>query len=155
MRDARFIAAHRGGSLSRQDHQLLAAWAADCAEHVLCHFPQSCDERPRYAIAIARSWSRGEIPVGTAQKASIASHAAARAQEEPAAIAAARAAGHAVATAHMADHSLGAVIYGIKATRAAGRCAQTEYDWQLAQAPDHLRDLIANAIVRRLGKPLV
>ena len=52
--------------------------------------------------------------------AAIAAHAAARAAASRAAIAAARAAGHAVATAHGADHSLGAAIYGVKAVGEAG-----------------------------------
>jgi hypothetical protein len=35
MRDIRFKAMHRCGSLDRYRHRLLAAWAANCAEHVL------------------------------------------------------------------------------------------------------------------------
>ena len=34
-RDPRFITSRRGGTLSDSDHQLLALWAATCAEHVL------------------------------------------------------------------------------------------------------------------------
>jgi hypothetical protein len=35
MRDRRFVAVHRGGPLDVTKHHLLAAWVADCAEHVL------------------------------------------------------------------------------------------------------------------------
>ena len=34
-RDPRFITVRRGGTLQDADHQLLALWAADCAQHVL------------------------------------------------------------------------------------------------------------------------
>src|SRR5258708_9916452 len=102
MRDRRFVAVHRGGPLDAARHRLLAAWAADCAEHVLRLFEEcSSDERPRRAVEIARAWARGEVPVGAAQKAAVAAHAAARAAKSRSATAAARAAGHAAATAHV------------------------------------------------------
>ena len=37
-RDPRLITIRRGGTLTDSDHQLLALWAAACAEHVLDHF---------------------------------------------------------------------------------------------------------------------
>src|SRR5438552_3129060 len=111
MRDWRFVAVHRGGPLDLAKHRLLSAWAADCAEHVLSHFKEwSADERPQRAIEIARAWARGEVSAGTAQKAAVGAHAAARENKSESATAAARAAGHAVATAHMADHSLGVCL---------------------------------------------
>src|SRR5438270_8362271 len=117
MRDKRFVARHRGGLLDLENHRQLALWAAACAERVLPLF-ESCDpgdNRPRFAIEIARAWARGQIRVGAAQKAAVAAHAAARAVTDKAAIASARAAGHAVATAHMADHCLGPILYGLRA----------------------------------------
>ena len=38
VRDPRFITIRRGGTLTDDDHHLLARWAADCAEHVLALF---------------------------------------------------------------------------------------------------------------------
>ena len=49
-------------------------------------------------------------------------------------------------TAHMADHSLGAAIYAIKAVDAAGVSKTAERAWQLQQAPDDLRDLVVSAL---------
>ena len=49
----------------------------------------------------------------------VGAHAAAREVEIKSASAAARAAGHAVATAHMADHSLGASLYALRAVEAS------------------------------------
>lgn len=148
MRDLRFVAVHRGGPLSKEDHRRLAAWAADCAERLLPVFERtSPDPRPRAAIEVARAWARDEVPVGEAQKASVAAHAAAR-EATGNAVAAARAAGHAVATAHMAEHSLGAVIYGLKALEPHE--VKSEHAWQLSRLPEELRELLVSALARRL-----
>ena len=70
MRDKRFVAAHRGGPLTLAQHQLLAAWAADCAEHLLPLFElHTTDVRPQQAIEIGRAWVRGEVKTGVAQRA--------------------------------------------------------------------------------------
>ncbi|WP_391527841.1 putative immunity protein [Pirellulimonas nuda] len=159
MRDKRFIAAHRGGPLALIDHRLLAGWALDCAEHLLPMFRRhSLDSRPQHAIEIGRSWVRGEIKTGVAQRAAVAAHAAARETTVTAAVAVARAAGHAVATAHFADHCLGPVIYGAKAVEAAGMPANEEWAWQLACLPDSVRALVMSGLEqrraqRRLGLP--
>jgi hypothetical protein len=147
MRDRRFIASHRGGPLAAAQHRLLAVWAAACAEHVLPLFEQHhLDNRPKHAIAIARAWARGAVPVGDAQKAAVASHAAARAADNKSAIAVARATGHAVATAHMADHSLGAALYALKAIATAGQSIETERAWQIQQLPQAVRELVLSAL---------
>jgi hypothetical protein len=53
MRDRRFVAVHRGGSLDFASHRLLAAWAASCAERLLALFEAcSSDGRPRRGTAI-------------------------------------------------------------------------------------------------------
>jgi hypothetical protein len=127
MRDRRFVAVHRGGPLDVAKHRLLAAWAADCAEHVLPLFEAgNADERPRRAVETARAWARGVVSVGDARKAAVGAHAAARGATSESATAAARAAGHAVATAHMADHCLGPAIYALKAVEAAGASTDAE-----------------------------
>ena len=149
-RDPRFVAIHRGGLLDVASHRLLASWAADCAEHVLALFPAkySEDDRPARAIETARAWSHGKATVGEARKAAFAAHAAAREATDAAAREAARAAGHAVATAHMADHELGAAAYAIRAIRAASpadRCAEAgriECQWQRERLPEAIRALV-------------
>ncbi len=101
-----------------QEHRSKALQAADCAERVLPYFEQAFpdDLRPRKAIEAARAWARGEIRVGEARAAALAAHAAARsAVDHPAACAAARAAGHAAATAHVANHARGVAFYVDKA----------------------------------------
>jgi hypothetical protein len=159
MRDRRFIAQHRGGPLIRPHHFLLSAWAADCAEHVLPLFAaHSSDDRPRLAIATARVWATGEIRVGVAQKASLASHAAAREASDPSAVAVARAAGHAVATAHFAEHSLGAALYALKARAAVAGDVAQERAWQIEQLPAEICELVIAALqserMRRFSRDL-
>ncbi|MEJ2151244.1 MAG: hypothetical protein P8Z40_17520 [Chloroflexota bacterium] len=72
------------------------------------------------------------------RKASLDSHAAARdVGEDNPARSAARAAGQAVATAHVPTHSIGAAIYALQAVHRAASAADAdsavarERDWQL------------------------
>src|SRR5690606_15268134 len=118
-RDPRLVTIRRGGTLTDDDHHLLAHWAADCAAHVLHHFEvaRPGDLRPRTAIAIARAWARGELTLKQAREASFG-HKAAR-DVSGAAKFAALAAGQAVAVAHVAAHNLGAAAYAIRASAAA------------------------------------
>src|SRR5437879_10571017 len=80
VRDPRFVTIRRGGTLTDSDHQLLALWAAACAEHVLDLFEsaQPEDTRPRQAIEQARAWVRGEITMTLARMAAGHANAAAR-----------------------------------------------------------------------------
>lgn len=150
MRDERFVAIHRGGLLDSNSHKLLVVWAADCAERVLPIFEKDrSDERPRKAIEVARAWARGEVPTGAAQTAAYAAHAAARDATQPEVISAARTAGHAVATAHSADHSFVAAHFALKTIEKAGRPPDDEFLWQISQLPEPVRNLIISGIERR------
>src|SRR4051812_31367975 len=136
VRDPRFVTIRRGGALTDSDHQLLALWAASCAEHVLALFEsaQPDDPRPREAIEHARAWVRGEVKMTQARKAAGRAMAAAR-DLRGAPRHAAYAAGQAAVVPHVAAHELGAAAYAIKAARAgegddAGR---RECSWQRDQ----------------------
>src|SRR2546421_10744036 len=117
-RDPRFVTIRRGGTLTDSDHQLLALWAASCAEHVIDLFEsaQPEDPRPRQAIEQARAWVRGEITMSQARTAGGPAMAAAR-DPSGAARPAAYAAGQAAALAHVAAHGLRAAAYAHKAAR--------------------------------------
>ncbi|MDB6059447.1 MAG: hypothetical protein JWO95_3291 [Verrucomicrobiales bacterium] len=156
MRDKHFVAEHRGGLLPMRDHRLLTRWAADCAEHILeAVWTNEKDRRPFQAVEQARAWSRGENRVGDCQKAAVAAHAAARACKDPAAIAAARCAGHAVATAHMADHCFG-VGYALRAAGLAGMDVEKERAWQKKHLPRQIRNLVLSGEEHRraLGRTI-
>ena len=149
IRDPRFITLRRGGTLTDSDHQLLALWAAACAQHVLHLFEAARpeDPRPGYAIQQARAWARGEVPMSEARTAG--GHAMAAARDlSGAARFAAYAAGQAAVVAHVAAHELGAAAYAIKAARAAAPEGQgdgagrLECRWQRDQLPEAIRGLV-------------
>ncbi len=145
-------------SITRRDEEMLelvfktdkitvARWAIDCAERVMPYFEERYpqDHRPREAIDTLKTWiDTGVFKMAVIRKASLDSHAAARELgEDNPARSAARAAGQAVATAHVPRHSYGAAVYAQQAIyRAtdpsdADAAAANERDWQL----HHLRDL--------------
>jgi hypothetical protein len=149
VRDPRLVTIRRGGTLTDSHHQLLAVWAASCAEHILDLFEsaQPEDSRPRTAIEHARAWVRGDVKMMQARKA--AGHAQAAARElRGAPRYAAYAAGQAAVVPHVAAHELGAAAYAIKAARAAAaegeaeRAWRLECRWQRDQLPEAIRELV-------------
>ncbi|MFA9391739.1 MAG: putative immunity protein [Prolixibacteraceae bacterium] len=142
MRDQRFIAAHRGGPLKMEEHQLLINWACRCVEHVVPIFGEPIDERLIHSIWVAKQWESGNATVGEARSASLEAIAVAREATNPGRVALARAIGHAVATAHMADHALVAASYALKALKASGKSTEEERKWQNEQVPPEIRHLL-------------
>lgn len=150
VRDPRFVTIRRGGTLTDEHHQLLALWAATCAEHVLHHFEaaEPDDHRPRAAIEAARAWARGELKM--MQTRALGGHAMGAARlQTGAARHAAYAAGQAGVVAHVAAHELGAAAYAIKAAQAAepdrrlaDAAGRSECRWQRDQLPDEIRALV-------------
>src|SRR5437879_8365568 len=148
-RDPRFVTIRRGRTFTDSDHQLLALWAASCAEHVhdLFESARPEDTRPRQAIEQARAWARGEITMTLARTAAGHANAAAR-DLSGAARHAAYAAGQAAAVGHVAAHELGAAAYAIRAAQAAApqdereEAGRLECQWQRAQLPRQIRDLV-------------
>jgi hypothetical protein len=149
VRDPRLITIRRGGSLTDEDHRLLAEWALACAEHVLPLFEREAagDARPQQAIDIGHSWIRGEVPMKVAHQAAFVANAAARGLGDPAKFAA-LSAGQAVAVAHVAAHALGAAAYAIRAAQAASTPDHAdaerlrERDWQREQLAAPIRSLV-------------
>ena len=142
MRDKRFVAKHRGGSLSIEQHHQLTQWACYCSEHVLHLLDKRIDQRLENALRVAKAWKLGRASVGDARKASLEAIAVANEASDKTAIAVAHAVGHAVATTHMADHSLGSAWYALKAVKSAGRSIDEERTWQNDQLPPEVRDLV-------------
>lgn len=109
-------------TMSVDDRRMVAAWAADCAEHVLVIVEAAVptDARVRAAIVQIRSFAAGELDVRDAvrQRGGEAG-AAAREAPTPAARAAAYAAEQAAAVAHMGANALGAAGYAAKASTLA------------------------------------
>jgi len=141
-------------TLSEDDRRVLAVWAADCAERTLPLFEAWApgDARPRDAIDGLRAFARGQMRIGPVRALAAGAHAAAREVGDPAAVAAARAAGHAAGTAHMAAHAPGAAAYAAKAAGLAQPDDPTavvdEVRWQLRHASSGVRD-----VLRKLPPP--
>ncbi len=131
----------------KTDQKTLAIWAIDCVERVMPYFEEKYpeDHRPRKAIETLQSWiNTGVFKMAIIRKASLDAHAAAReVGEDSPARSVARAAGQAVATAHVPIHSIGGAIYALQAIHRATDPSDTdaaiakERDWQL----QHLLDL--------------
>ncbi len=112
------------------DHRILAIWAVDCVERVMPQFEEKYpqDHRPRQAIDTLQAWiDTGVFQMAIIRKASLAAHAAARdADDDTAARSVARAAGQAVATAHVPLHALGGANYALQAIFRATKSSEAE-----------------------------
>lgn len=152
IRDSRFITLRRGGTLTDEDHRLLALWAAECAAHVLPIFEEANpnDDRPRRAVEAVYDWVNGKIKMMQARDAAGAAQDAAREIKgtSEAARIAALSAGQAAVVAHVAAHELGAAAYAIRAVMEISPeekreiARQQECQWQRDKLPDKIRTLV-------------
>jgi len=145
---------------SREDQKLMAAWAADCAERVLIFFERDYpgDSRPREALKLCRRWiDTGHFSMAEIRGVALAAHAAARETEKNVTASyAARAAGQAVATAHVPQHAYGGAYYALKAIAAADpanaeAAVWAEYKWQSGELLKTLRKEMMQRIIIRKG----
>lgn len=155
MKKPKFSIAHKDEEMMElvrnTDQKILARWAIDCAERVMPYFEKKYpqDHRPGQALDTLEKWiNTGVFKMSIIRKASLHAHSAAReVGEDNSARSAARAAGQAVATAHVPRHAYGPAIYAQQAVfRAANlsdakNAAAKEKDWQY----QHLLDLIKNS----------
>jgi len=152
IRDPRFITIRRGGTLTDDNHHLLAIWAAECAGHVLRYFEEvrPDDNRPRRAIEAAYAWVNAEITMMRARDFAGAAQDAAREVKgvSEAARLAALSAGQAAVVAHVAAHELGAAAYAIRAVMAGSQKSEQETarkrecQWQRDRLPEKIRELV-------------
>jgi len=147
-----FIAEHRGGPLTKDNHRKLIKWAIECSEHVLFLIDKEIDERLLHALDVAKQWENDTIPTGVAMKASLGAHAVARQVGNPIYKAIARSIGHTVATAHMADHSIGGVFYALKAIKLAQKDIENERNWQtkkLGELPSDIIEIVQSMWMKK------
>ena len=132
-------------ALSEADRRLVAAWAADCAERVLGLFEAAApsDDRPRALIARTRAYARGELNTADEIRRRFVGGIRPGDVTTPAAVAAAHAAGQAVAVCHMGAHALGAAAYADMAVGLAHpdrpEAVDDEIRWQLDHASPEVR----------------
>lgn len=155
-RNPGFIAVHRGGTLAVENHRLLNRWSRKCVERLLQKWEGAFDPRLSQALRTSSDWENGKVLTGACMIASREAHAVAREAASSLNTAIARAVGHAVATAHMADHSVGGALYGLKATQLAGGNVADELTWQkaaLKRLPSNLEHLVIETLHKK-GKQL-
>ena len=153
MRDPAFKAKHRGGLLSDADHRLLMQWALAMTEHLALYLTVPVDPVLIDAVEVGKQWSEGRVGTGAAMQASRAVHKYAQSIADPVNKLFCRSVGHAVATAHMADHSLGPVYYGTKLVKLLGFDDKQELAWQLAKLQE-LRPSLIPIVEQALEKKL-
>jgi hypothetical protein len=152
-------------ALSEEDRRRIASWAADCAERVLPLFEAkaSSDTRPRDAIEGARAFALDGKRTARLRTLALAAHAAAREVGDPAAAAAARAAGvaaatpytHALATPHQSKHVLGPAVYQAQARESAANDPEVgddEIRWAVEHASPTVREVLRRFPARDPGR---
>ena len=152
--------------LSLESLRVLGKWAAECAARALPVFEKHAesDTRPAAAIEGIRVFAGGGRRTAQLRTLALAAHRAAREVGAPAAVAAARAAGLAAASAythplrdvHQTKHIVGPAAYAALALELdhAGdaNIGDSEVCWAIAHAPPDVGELLRQMPARRAGK---
>lgn len=125
-RDRCFVAAHRGGPLTKENHRGLMKWARECSEHVLPLIGEKIDERLIHTLNVAKEWENGNVKAGVAMKVLLGAHTVARESSDPVSTAVARSIRQAVITVHMTDHLMGTALYCLISVKLAGKSVEEE-----------------------------
>ena len=151
--------------LSLESLRAIGGWAADCAERALPVYETHADSdsRPRAAIVGIREFAGGGKRTARLRSLALEAHAAAREIGDPAAAAAARAAGLAAASAYthpLADvqqtkHIVGPAAYAALALEfdhpGDSSVADGEVRWAIAHAPSESREVLLQMPARQAG----
>ena len=135
MRNNRFKAERLGGLLKPNEHILLMCWAIECVDHICPLVPIEISDLIKQTLDIAKHWTLGNASVKDARNAAIVMNKLARVTTNLADKYAIKAAGHAVATAHMADHAVVASKYALKAFEGINNSLLPESNWQVEKLP--------------------
>ena len=159
-RESRYFA------LSLESLRAVGGWAADCAERALSVYetrPDS-DSRPRAAIEGIREFAGGGKRTARLRRLAVEANAAAREIGDPAAAAAARAAGlaaasaytHPLADVHQTKHIVGPAAYAALAVEldhdGHPSAADGEVRWAIAHAPAEAREVLLQMPARQAGR---
>lgn len=147
MRNIRFKAERLGGLLKPEEHILLMHWAIECVEHICPLLQIDISDQIKQLLAVAKQWTLGNASVKDARNAAIAMNDLAKTTTNLAYKYAVKAAGHAVATAHMADHALVASRYALKAFENTCKSKQTEINWQVEQLPFKIKNFMVKIVL--------
>jgi Imm-5 like putative immunity protein len=153
-------------TLSLDSLRAIGGWAADCAERALSVYethPDS-DSRPRAAIEGIRGFAGGRKRTARLRSLAFEANAAARKVGDPAAAAAARAAGlaaasaytHPLADVHQTKHIVGPAAYAALALELEysgdSSIGDGEVRWAIEHAPSEVREVLLQMPARQVGK---
>ena len=142
MRNKNWILEHRGGNLKIDQQIQLMKWSINCVNHLLPLLNNNINEKIINAINIGNNWILGKVKTIDVINCSREIIKYVKTLDNKLEIAITRAAGHAIATAHMAEHSMGPVYYGIKAIKINDGNVETEINWQIEHIPKDIKDLV-------------
>ena len=153
-------------SLSIESLRALGSWAADCAERALSVY-KTCadsDSRPRAAIEGIRIFANGGKRTAQLRSLALSAFSAAHEANNPAAAAAARAAGLAASSAYthpLADvqqtkHIVGPAAYAALALELNGggdhSIGDHEAIWAVEHVTSDVREILLQMLARGIGK---
>ena len=153
-------------TLTLESLRVIGGWAADCAERALSVF-ETCagsDSRPRAAIEGIREFAGGGKRTARLRSLAMEAHAAAREVGDPAAAAAARAAGvaaasaytHPLADVHQTKHIVGPAAYAALALERDHAGDPSVGDalvrWAIENTPSEAREVLLQMPARQAGK---
>ena len=153
-------------TLRLESLRAIGGWAADCAERALSVFETRAgsDLRPRAAIEGIRGFAGGGKRTARLRSLALGAHAAAREVGDPAAAAAARAAGiaaasaytHPLADVHQTKHIVGSAAYAALAIEIEhsgdSSIGDGEVRWAIEHAPSEAREVLLQMPARQAGK---
>lgn len=153
-------------TLTLESLRAIGGWAADCADRALSVFETRAgsDSRPSAAIEGIREFAGGNKRTARLRSLAVAANAAAREISDPAAAAAARAAGlaaasaytHPLADVHQTKHVVGPAAYAALAVEldhdGDPRVADGEIRWAIEHAPSEAREVLLQMPARQAGK---
>ena len=153
-------------TLTLESLRAIGGWAADCAERASSVFETRAgsDSRPHAAIEGIREFAGGGKRTARLRSLAVEANAAAREVGDPAAAAAARAAGlaaasaytHPLADVHQTTHIVGPAAYAALALELdhAGdpSVGDAEVRWAIEHAPSEAREVLLQMPARQAGK---
>jgi hypothetical protein len=152
-------------TLTMESLRALGSWAADCAERALSVYENhaNSDSRPRAAIDGIRVFAGGGKRTAQLRSLALSAFSAAREADDPAAVAAARAAGLAASSAYthpLADvqqtkHIVGPAAYAALALEldhgGDPNIGESEVRWVIEHAPTEVREVLRQMPARQPG----
>jgi len=153
-------------TLSMESLRVIGGWAADCAERALSVYEKraASEPRPRAAIEGIREFAAGGKRAARLRSLALSAFSAARQVGDPAAAAAARAAGLAASSAfthplvdvHQTKHIVGPAAYAALALEldhgGDPGIGEGEVRWAIEHAPSEVRAVLLQMPPRQTGK---